>query len=90
MSTEQEYDDILRYIIALQFFFEPEREHWVATTYLSIEVSCECKRPDVYKNMIACDSCDRWMHMECAGLSTVRTNWAVVLCALYLRLLFIK
>ena len=39
--------------------------------YINIEVSYECKRPDTYQNMIACDGCDRWLHMECAGLSSV-------------------
>ena len=49
--------------------------------YINIEVSCECKRPDIYQNMIACDNCDRWMHMECAGLSTVPTGqWFCVNC----------
>ena len=42
--------------------------------YINIEVSCECKRPDTYQNMIACDGCDRWLHTECAGRSSVPTG----------------
>ena len=41
--------------------------------WTNVEVSCQCKRPDIYQNMIACESCDRWMYMECVGLSNVPT-----------------
>ena len=50
--------------------------------YIYIEVSCECKRPDTYQNMIACDNCDRWLHLECAGLSSVPSgDWFCLNCS---------
>ena len=50
--------------------------------YIFIEVSCGCKRPDTYQNMIACDNCDRWLHLECAGLSSVPSgDWFCLNCS---------
>ena len=49
--------------------------------YIYIDVSCECKRPDTYQDMIACDSCNRWLHLECARLSRVPTgDWFCLNC----------
>ena len=33
-----------------------------------IPVNCQCRRPDSWEQMVACDSCDNWFHFSCANI----------------------
>ena len=37
--------------------------------YINIEVNCFCGRPDSHQDMIGCDGCDKWYHLNCTELS---------------------
>ena len=50
--------------------------------YINIEVSCKCQRPDSYQDMIECDKCDKWYHLNCARLTTIpEGDWYCVQCS---------
>ena len=38
---------------------------------LSIEMHCQCGRPDSMQDMIGCDSCNRWFHLNCGNVTSV-------------------
>ena len=35
---------------------------------IKIELFCSCQMPETYGDMIACDKCGDWYHMDCVGL----------------------
>ena len=52
-----------------QDFLIPYKNHDIAIYYINIEVSCKCKRPDLYQDMNI--ECDKWYHLNCARLTTI-------------------
>ena len=38
---------------------------------LSIEMHCQCGRPDSMQDMIGCDSCNRWFHLNCGNVTSI-------------------
>ena len=51
--------------------------------YLDITVFCTCLMPETYDDMIQCENCEEWYHMNCVGLSAppkVSENWYCSLC----------
>ena len=50
--------------------------------YINIEVSCKCKRPNSYQNMIGCDGCNKWYHLNCARVDDVPDgDWYCAECS---------
>ena len=51
--------------------------------YLDITVFCTCLMPETYDDMIQCENCEEWYHMNCVGLSAPpkdSENWYCSLC----------
>ena len=51
--------------------------------YLDITVFCTCLMPETYDDMIQCENCEEWYHMNCVGLSAPpkdNENWYCSLC----------
>ena len=39
--------------------------------YREIEVYCICLMPETYDDMVECEECEQWFHLDCVGLSTL-------------------
>ena len=52
--------------------------------YREIELFCTCLMPDTYGDMVQCDKCKLWYHINCVGLLTLPGNteqWNCISCA---------
>lgn len=38
--------------------------------YREVKVYCSCQMPEAYGDMIQCDKCEHWYHIQCVGLSS--------------------
>ena len=49
--------------------------------HLLVEVNCVCQRPDTFEDMLACDGCDKWMHLSCAKVKEApEEDWYCFSC----------
>lgn len=46
-----------------------------------IETFCVCRLPESYGDMIQCDLCDQWYHIECFKLTSIPDEWMCHSCA---------
>jgi hypothetical protein len=53
--------------------------------FTQILLYCNCRMPETYGNMVACDRCERWYHLKCVGNPTVKEeeNWLYLTLALH-------
>ena len=50
----------------------------------NIRLYCNCLMPETWSDMILCDSCDQWFHMQCVGLKAppaLEEQWICNDCA---------
>ena len=52
--------------------------------HLSIQVYCDCQRPECYDDMIECDGCTKWFHFKCVGLcsDSITDDWMCSTCSM--------
>jgi len=44
----------------------------------TVPVFCYCKKPDDYKPMIACETCEEWFHIKCVGLTKKNLKYITI------------
>ena len=37
-------------------------------SFINIEINCSCGRSDTWQDMVGCDGCNKWFHLDCSGL----------------------
>ena len=48
-----------------------------------ISLACPCGRPNVYDDMVRCDNCFKWLHLECENINCendVQEKWTCSQC----------
>ena len=60
----------------------PESEVERSVSFVNIEVSCSCGKPDSWQDMVACDGCNKWFHIDCSGLNSIPDgDWFCPVCS---------
>ena len=63
----------------------PESEEEKSMSFVNIEVNCSCGKPDSWQDMVACDGCNKWFHLDCSGLNLVNSipdgDWFCPVCS---------
>ena len=39
-----------------------------SVSFVNIEMNCYCGRPHSWQDMIGCDGCNKWFHLDCSGI----------------------
>ena len=52
-----------------------------AVSLITVELYCKCSMPEEYDDMVCCDGCDRWFHMNLRS-DNVPKKWMCYSCTI--------